>query len=219
MRSLQAVIHRGQAAYEQVLAVYRKAANPSQKINAIAALTRAEDPALIDQTLAMIATPDVKDQDVLIFLGALSANASARRALSAWFKTEYAALFKRFETTMTMPRLVLYALSDLSSQKDYDEMKAFFADKDTGRCVVPLPSSSSPRTAHATDPPSLPADPFQVRHGARPGPRGDPGQGQVGRARRRARRGLAQGQQVLSAPAFASSPPSALCRSAHPLHP
>lgn len=34
-----------------------------------------------------------------------------------------------------MPRLVIYALSDLSSQKDYDEMKAFFAEKDTGRCV------------------------------------------------------------------------------------
>ena len=85
-----------------MLAVYRKAANPSQKIAAIAALTRTEDAALIQQTLDMIATPEVKDQDVLIFLGSLSANAQARRKTADWFTAEYDVLFKRFETTMTV---------------------------------------------------------------------------------------------------------------------
>lgn len=97
-----AVVHRGETAYDQILAVYRKAANPSQKIAAIGALTRTEAPELVERTLAMIATADVKDQDVLIFLGSLSANAHARRATANWFKAEYDVLYKRFETTMTV---------------------------------------------------------------------------------------------------------------------
>jgi hypothetical protein len=100
--SRQAVVHKGKEAYDHILSVYRKAANPSQKIAAIAALTRTEDDALIDRTLAMIATADVKDQDVLIFLGSLSANTHARRKTAEWFTAEYDVLFKRFETTMTV---------------------------------------------------------------------------------------------------------------------
>lgn len=90
-----AVIHQGASAYDHVLAIYRKAANPSQKINAIAALTRAEDGALIARSLKMIGTSEVKDQDVLIFLSSLANNTHARRATTEWFVAEYDILFKR----------------------------------------------------------------------------------------------------------------------------
>lgn len=49
-----------------------------------------------------------------------------------------ASCFLRFETTMTMPRLVTYALQELTSQKDYDALKTFFAGKDTARYAMAL---------------------------------------------------------------------------------
>ena len=105
----------------------------------MAALTRSTDPALIDATLEMVKTKgEVKDQDVLYFLSGLSANTASRRALWEWFKTNFDLIYTRFEgASLTLSRLIKFQ-SSLSSKADYEDVKAFFATKDTKKFTMSL---------------------------------------------------------------------------------
>lgn len=56
------VRHGGEKEYEKVLAVYREPPTPAHKDSAIAGLCASEDPALIERTLQMVLSDDVRSQ-------------------------------------------------------------------------------------------------------------------------------------------------------------
>ncbi|KAL7413267.1 putative AAP1-alanine/arginine aminopeptidase [Mrakia frigida] len=134
-----AVAHGGKSSYDKIKEVYSNPPNPAVKIACMGALTRSTEPALIEATLAMLTNKEaVKDQDFMYFLSGLSANVKSRRVLWTWFKANFDMVYTRFEgASLTLSRLIKFQ-SALSSQADYDDVKAFFATKDTSKFTMSL---------------------------------------------------------------------------------
>ena len=69
---------------------------PAHKSACIAALGEPRDPELVKRSLAFALSDEVKTQDVLAFVRALSGNPKAKRELWATLKRERDPLVKRF---------------------------------------------------------------------------------------------------------------------------
>jgi aminopeptidase 2 len=132
---VNAVRYGGEKAYEKILAVYNKPANPSTKVDAMYALCSPKDEALIERTFKMLEDGSVKDQDYYIFFFGLGANHAARRKISDYFLDHYDALYKRFENS-GINYLVRGSLTSFTSHEDLQRFKDFFKDKDIRRCKL-----------------------------------------------------------------------------------
>ncbi|KAJ4488175.1 leucyl aminopeptidase [Lentinula aciculospora] len=127
-----AVIYGGKDEFNAVKAIYDKAPTPTSRISAMIALCQTKDSALLDETYE-IALKQARDQDVVYFLSGLASNDLTKRSVTRLFQDHYETLYKRFESTFMMRYLVETTYSGLSTQKDLDEMNAFFKDKDTSK--------------------------------------------------------------------------------------
>ncbi|CED82191.1 Puromycin-sensitive aminopeptidase and related aminopeptidases [Phaffia rhodozyma] len=136
-----AIIHLGEEAYDIVKEVYKNPSNPSTKVDAMVALTAPTDNALLGRTFSMLIT-EVKDQDVLFFFMGLAQNTKSRRALVDYFQTNYDAIYKRFNNTMSLNRLVGITYNKLSTRADLDSIQSFFAGKDTSQFDMSLAQTS-----------------------------------------------------------------------------
>ncbi|KAK4705003.1 hypothetical protein P7C70_g1199, partial [Phenoliferia sp. Uapishka_3] len=121
----------GKTAYDKILSVYLKPATPSHRSAAIAALCSSEDDALLDRTLALILSDDVKTQDIAAFFAYLSSNTSSRRKLWEFFQTNYGELMQRFKGNFQLSRIISSSFGSFSSKTDLDRVAAFFQQKDT----------------------------------------------------------------------------------------
>lgn len=122
--------HGGEKEYEKILAVYKKAPNPSTKVDAMWALCSSRDEKLLERTFGMLSDGSVKDQDLYIFCFGLAGNKVSRRKTANWFKDNYDDLYKRFGDSYGISYLVKGSFNSLSSYEDLEEVKAFFKDKD-----------------------------------------------------------------------------------------
>ncbi|GAA5976923.1 hypothetical protein JCM10908_005680 [Rhodotorula pacifica] len=125
------VRHGGEKEYEKVLAVYRDAPTPAHKDSAITGLCAPRDPALIDRTLNMVLTDEVRNQDVMVFVGDAARNPAATRKVWRWVQDNFATLAKRLGNSWSLSALVRMSFSSLTSEEDAQAVEAFFKDKDT----------------------------------------------------------------------------------------
>lgn len=72
----------------------------------------------------------------LSLFNSLSANPAARRMLWQTTKEHYDELLRRFSGNFTLSRLLEYSFSSFASQKDYDDVVVFFADKDRSKYAM-----------------------------------------------------------------------------------
>lgn len=135
-----AVRHGGRKEYDAVVKVHDSPKTPATKLAAISGMGSAEDPDLLKETFQFI-LDKAKDQDVLYFFRELSTNSKARRSLAQFFRDQYAALYKRFEATFTLTRLVEMSMASLSTENDYAAVEEFFKDKDTSKYNLALAQS------------------------------------------------------------------------------
>ncbi|KAL1406700.1 Aminopeptidase 2 mitochondrial [Vanrija albida] len=127
----QAVAHGGVAEYEKLLAVYNSPPNPSTKLDALAAIASAKEPALLDRSFKLLADPQaVKDQDVASFLSELAANRTARRRTVEYFEANWDALNARFSSSMGLKGAIAGVLGTLSSKADLEHATEFVAARD-----------------------------------------------------------------------------------------
>ena len=134
----QSVKHGGDKEYETVLGVYHNPTTPTHKIAAMLALGASRDQKLLDRTIEFLFGGEVKEQDFMYFFAALSANPAGRRLIWEATKTRYDDLVKRFAGNFSLSRLIEYSFSSFSSQKDAEDVKSFFATKDTAKFSMGL---------------------------------------------------------------------------------
>ena len=134
----QSVKHGGEKEYETVLGVYHNPTTPTHKIAAMLALGASRDQKLLDRTIEFLFGGEVKEQDFMYFFAALSANPAGRRLIWEATKTRYDDLVKRFAGNFSLSRLIEYSFSSFSSQKDAEDVKSFFATKDTAKFSMGL---------------------------------------------------------------------------------
>ncbi|KAK2460553.1 hypothetical protein APHAL10511_007023 [Amanita phalloides] len=123
--------------YEAIQNIHNKPKTPTARLASILAMGATEDPALIQKTFEFVMTKS-RDQDILYFFRGLATNFKTRRALAVFFKDEYNALYKRFESNFMLSHLVSLAFGSLSTQKDYDDVKVFFEGRDTSKYNLSL---------------------------------------------------------------------------------
>lgn len=120
-----AAAHGGEVEYDALLGVYNRPPVPAARVDAVWALGAVRKPGLIQRTVDMIASDEVKDQDVYLFFMALAANRDARRRGADYLISRWGQLNKRFHASFGLRNAILGAFGPLSSKKDLEMVEEF----------------------------------------------------------------------------------------------
>lgn len=137
----QSVRHGGEAEYDAVLRIYQKPDTPAHKMSAMIALGYAPTDALVQRTLDFVLSGEVKTQDIMYFFSSLAANPKSRRALWDKVRSDFDHLVARFEGNFSLANLIRASISSFSSERDADEIEAFFTKHDTSKFSMSLAQS------------------------------------------------------------------------------
>lgn len=124
--------HGGEKEYNVVLDRFRTAPTSDEKTTALRCLGSAEDPALIQRTLDLASSDEVKNQDIYMPLGGLRSSTTAIEARWNWMKTNWDALYKRLPPGLGMlGTVVQLCTSSFCTEEQLKDVQAFFENKDT----------------------------------------------------------------------------------------
>ncbi|KAJ7247921.1 hypothetical protein B0H12DRAFT_1203161 [Mycena haematopus] len=132
-----AVKHGGRQEYDTVKALCRRPKNPAYQISAMQALCAADDVELTNETFHFILS-EVRDQDIMYFIGGLAQNIKTRRRAVTFFLDNFDEMHERFKDGFSMADLLQLTFSSLSAEGDRDQLVTFFKDKDTSKFELPL---------------------------------------------------------------------------------
>lgn len=135
-----ALKHGGEAEYNVVLDRFRNAPTSDEKTTALRCLGASEDPALIQRTLGLASSDEVKNQDIYMPLGGLRAHAAGIEARWNWVKDNWDALYKRLPPALGMlGTVVQLTTASFCTEKQLNDVESFFKAKDTKVCLPSLP--------------------------------------------------------------------------------
>lgn len=127
--------HGTEKEYNVVLDRFRNAATSDEKTTALRCLGAAEDPTLIQRTLGLANSDEVKNQDIYMPLGGLRAHAPGIEARWAWVKNNWDELYKRLPPSLGMlGTVVQLSTSSFSTEAQLKDVQDFFQNKDTKVC-------------------------------------------------------------------------------------
>lgn len=132
-----ALRHGGEKEYNVVLDRFRNAPTSDEKTTALRCLGAAEDPVLIQRTLALASGNEVKNQDIYMPLGGLRGHTAGIEARWAWMKNNWDALSKRLPPALGMlGTVVQLTVSGFTTEEQLKDVQAFFQSKDTKVCFL-----------------------------------------------------------------------------------
>ncbi|KAJ5759109.1 hypothetical protein N7520_006265 [Penicillium odoratum] len=118
--------------YEVVLDRFRHAPTSDERNTALRSLGASEDPALIQRTLDLASSNEVKNQDIYQPLGGLSSSVAGIEARWAWLQKNWDGIYKRLPPSLGMlGSVVQISTTAFSTEAQLKEVQAFFASKDT----------------------------------------------------------------------------------------
>ncbi|KAF2435026.1 hypothetical protein EJ08DRAFT_645952 [Tothia fuscella] len=127
-----ALSYGGEAEYDAILNEYRTATTADERNTALRAIGRARDPKLIQRTLSLPLSDEVKGQDIYLPLGGLRTHKEGITALWKWMTENWDALEKKLPPGLTMlGSVVTICTSSFTSEKQIGEVEAFFREKST----------------------------------------------------------------------------------------
>ncbi|KKK27016.1 aminopeptidase [Aspergillus rambellii] len=122
----------GEKEYDVVLDRFRNAPTSDEKTTALRSLGTAEDPKLIQRSLALALGDEVKSQDIYMPLGGLRGHKAGVEARWAWLKDNWDAIYKRLPPGLGMlSSVVQISTASLCTEEQLKDVQSFFADKDT----------------------------------------------------------------------------------------
>lgn len=99
---------------------------------ALTALGTATNPELIQKALGLILDPEIPIMDVSFVSISLSSNKKARWAFWNYLKDNYDAIYTRLNANrIVFDRFIKFTLGRFASDEAYEEIKTFFAEKNT----------------------------------------------------------------------------------------
>ncbi|KAH8176420.1 peptidase family m1 domain-containing protein [Sarocladium implicatum] len=121
----------GEEEYDQLLDLYRSSKNSDERNNCLRVLGAARDPKLIQRTLGLLNSSDVKDQDIYMPMGGLLAHPGGIEALWTYVKENWDDIYKRFPPSgMMLGSIVSIATGAFTTAEQLADVENFFADKD-----------------------------------------------------------------------------------------
>ncbi|EAW10369.1 M1 family metallopeptidase [Aspergillus clavatus NRRL 1] len=124
--------HGGEKEYNVVYDRFRNASTSDEKTTALRCLGSAEDPALIQRTLGLASSDEVKNQDIYMPLGGLRGSTAAIEARWDWLKTNWDAIYKRLPPGLGMlGTVVQLCTASFCTEEQLKDAQAFFENKDT----------------------------------------------------------------------------------------
>ncbi|KAH8676044.1 aminopeptidase 2 [Xylariales sp. PMI_506] len=137
-----ALKYGGKAEYDAILNFFRNSTNSDERNTALRCLGRAKDPALIQQTLDLILSGEVKSQDIYLPASGLRSHAEGIDALFVWLTEKWPEVTKRLSgNPPILGSMVTICTSSFSKQEQLDKVEAFFKDVDTKAFIQPLSQS------------------------------------------------------------------------------
>ncbi|KAI9676270.1 MAG: Aminopeptidase 2 mitochondrial [Trizodia sp. TS-e1964] len=122
----------GEKEYDIILNESRTANTSDERNTAMRSLGRARDPKLIQRTLAMPLTDEVKGQDVHLPLGSLRTHGPGIEALWNWLQQNWAQIEIKLPHGLTMlSSVVQICTASFTSQAKVDEITEFFKKHST----------------------------------------------------------------------------------------
>lgn len=131
---------RGQ--YDQIINFYHTSTNSDERNTALRCLGRAKDPELIQRTLSMLFSGEVKDQDIYMPASGLRSHPEGIEALFAWLEENWDKLVVKVPPSMSMlGSLVSIFTSSFTKQEQLDRVDKFFSGKSTAGFEMALAQS------------------------------------------------------------------------------
>ncbi|KAF1950718.1 hypothetical protein CC80DRAFT_496632 [Byssothecium circinans] len=122
----------GKEEYDVVLDQALNAKTSDERNTAMRSLGRAKSPELIQRTLALSISDDVKAQDIYLPISALRTHPEGIQALWTWVKDNWSELEKRLPPSLSMlSSVVSITTSSFTRQEHIKNIEAFFASKST----------------------------------------------------------------------------------------
>jgi puromycin-sensitive aminopeptidase len=117
--------HGDQATFDTLLQLYRKHGSPQIKLQILGALTNFKQDDIIDQSINLIDSPDVKLQDVAYWIAYHFANRYAKTQTWQWFVDHWGWIEEKFGsdimTISYFPKMVGRAFADKDFESTYQE--------------------------------------------------------------------------------------------------
>ncbi|KAI1859740.1 hypothetical protein JX265_010189 [Neoarthrinium moseri] len=132
----------GKAEYDAILNFFRTSTNSDERNTALRCLGRAKEPALIQQTLDLVLSGEVKSQDLYLPASGLRSHAEGIDALWGWLTEKWPEIYKRLSgNPPILGSMVTICTSSFAKQEQLDKVEAFFKDVDTKAFIQPLSQS------------------------------------------------------------------------------
>ncbi|KAL9605149.1 MAG: hypothetical protein Q9219_000083 [cf. Caloplaca sp. 3 TL-2023] len=150
--SVYAIVLRngGQEEYDTILNEYKTAKDADERNTALRSLGRTEDPALIERTLSLALSEDVKSQDIYLPLGGLRNDAKGIEALWKWMTSNWQEIEKKHPPGLNMlSNIVQLCTSGFTTEERLKEVQAWFAERSTKGFDRALDQSCDAVTAKA----------------------------------------------------------------------
>lgn len=119
----------GAQAFEKLLGWYRTTTSAQIRIQVTASLSNVHEPAQTQELLALLATKEVKLQDLFYWFVYLMRKPQNRAATWQWMKDNWDWITKNFGSDMHYNDFPEYAAGSFSSPAELSEYKAFFTPK------------------------------------------------------------------------------------------
>ncbi|WEW59530.1 Aminopeptidase 2 mitochondrial [Emydomyces testavorans] len=121
----------GEKEYNVILDRYRNAPTSTEKNTALRSLGSAQQPELIQRTLDLALSEEVRAQDIYMPLAGLRIHVGGIIARWQWLKDNWEAVVKRLPPAFTMlGTVVQLCTASLSTEEQLKDVEAFFKDKD-----------------------------------------------------------------------------------------
>jgi aminopeptidase 2 len=116
------------AQYQTVLDFSRTAETSDQRNSALRTLGQSRQ--MIPQTLELLLSGKIRDQDIYLPIGGLRSSREGIEGLFGWMTNNWDAIYKKFPKESTMiGSIVAYSVGGLSTQKQLDAVEQFFGNK------------------------------------------------------------------------------------------
>ncbi|KAL1866911.1 hypothetical protein VTK73DRAFT_4458 [Phialemonium thermophilum] len=137
-----ALKYGGKEEYEAVLNFYRTSTNSDERNTALRCLGRANHPELIQRTLDLLLSGEVKDQDIYMPVSGLRSHPEGIEALFEWMTQNWEAIVKKLPPELSMlGSMVTIFTSSFTKKEQLERVETFFADKSTNGFDLSLAQS------------------------------------------------------------------------------
>ncbi|KAI1621361.1 aminopeptidase [Exophiala viscosa] len=121
----------GEKEWDAILARYHSAPTSDEKNTCLRSLGRAKSPELIQKTLKLALSGEVKTQDIYMPIGGLGTTSGGVEKRWEWMTSNWDELVEKLPPSMTMlSSVVSICAAGFTSEKQLSKVEQFFADKD-----------------------------------------------------------------------------------------